>query len=209
MLGEVGRNERAKVKKGEATRARILEEAARQAALRGLTGVSLNDVADAVGLSKSGLFKHFESKDDMHLAVVEMITDRFRERVWEPAAELPPGRARLEKVFDRWLAWSEDEWAESGCPINQFSVELDDQPGPLQDLLRRQLKGFRKTVVREFFAMRDPPLSEGEAGAAYFQMKSFFLGHADARRMMGDADARRSAIEAFDALLDRTARAAA
>lgn len=197
------------MKKGEATRARILEEAARQAAVRGLTGVSLNDVAEAVGLSKSGLFKHFESKEDMHLAVVEMITDRFRERVWLPAAEMPRGRARLETVFARWLDWCDDDWPESGCPIHHLSVELDDQPGPLQDLLRKQLQNFRKTVTREFFALRDPPLSEAEANAAYFQMKSFILGHSDARRMMGDADARRSASAAFEALLDRTSRTAA
>lgn len=198
-----------KLKKGEATRARILEEAARQAALRGLTGVSLNDVAEAVGLSKSGLFKHFESKEDMHVAVVEMVTDRFRELIWVPAAQLPPGRPRLEKVFERWLQWCEDDWAESGCPLMQLSIELDDQPGPLRDLLHKQLQGFRKTVTREFHALRDPPLSEREAQAAYFQMKSFVLGHSDARRMMGDADARRSATAAFEALLDRTSRAAA
>jgi len=197
------------LRKGEATKARILEEAARQAALRGLTGVSLADVAEAVGLSKSGLFKHFESKEDMHLAVVQMVTDRFRDRVWTPAADLPPGRPRLETVFDRWLNWCESDWPESGCPIMALSVELDDQPGPQQDLLRKQLQGFRKTVTREFLALRDPPLSDAEAQAAYFQMKSFILGHADARRMMGDNDAHRSAAAAFDALLDRTSRAAA
>lgn len=197
------------MKKGEATKARILEEASRQAALRGLTGVSLNDVAEAVGLSKSGLFKHFESKEDMHLAVVQMVTDRFRDYVWAPAAELPRGRARLEKVFDLWLHWCEERWAESGCPINQLSIELDDQPGPMRDLLRKELHAFRKTLIREFVRLREPPLSEAEAQAAYFQMKSFILGHSDARRMMGDADAHRSARAAFDALLDRTARVAA
>jgi AcrR family transcriptional regulator len=197
------------LRKGEATRARILEEATRQAALRGLTGVSLADVADAAGLSKSGLFKHFDSKEDMHLAVVQMVTDRFRDIVWTPAADLPCGRARLEKVFGLWLHWCEEDWAESGCPLMQLSVELDDQPGPLQDLLRKQLQAFRKTVTREFLWLRDPPLSEAEAQAAYFQMKSFILGHSDSRRMMGDDDAKRSANAAFDALLDRTSRAAA
>jgi len=197
------------LRKGEATRVRILDEATRQAALRGLTGVSLADVADAVGLSKSGLFKHFESKDDMHLAVVQMVTDRFRDIVWTPAAALPRGRARLEKVFELWLHWCEEDWAESGCPLMQLSVELDDQPGPLQDLLRKQLQAFRKTVTREFLWLRDPPLSDAEAQAAYFQMKSFILGHSDSRRMMGDDDARRSATAAFEALLDRTSRAAA
>ena len=83
------------MKKGEATRARILEEAARQAALRGLTGVSLNDVAEAVGLSKSGLFKHFESKEAMQLAVLQATLERFADYVWAPASILPPGRGRL------------------------------------------------------------------------------------------------------------------
>ncbi|MDZ4372379.1 MAG: TetR/AcrR family transcriptional regulator [Phenylobacterium sp.] len=197
------------MRKGEATRARIIQEAAQLAALRGLTGVSLNDVAEAVALSKSGLFKHFDSKEDMHLAVVERVCDLFRERVWDPAADLPPGRPRLEKVFDCWLNWCEDDWPRSGCPIMALSVELDDQPGPLRDRLHTQLQAFRKSVTREFFALREPPLSEAEAQAAYFQTKSFVLGHADARRMMGDSDARRSALAAFDSLLDRTARAAA
>ena len=90
-----------------------------------------------------------------------------------------------------------------------FSVELDDQPGPLKDVLQTRLQRFRRNVVAEFRLLRDPPLSEAEAQAAYFQMKSFILGHGDSRRMMGDLDAERSAIAAFEALLDRTSRIAA
>ena len=197
------------MRKGEATRLRVIDEAARQAALKGLTGVSLGDLAEAVGISKSGLFKHFESKDAMQRAVVEQVMDHFSAFVWGPAQELPSGRPRLELIFDRWLDWAEHEWPKSGCPITAFTVELDDQPGELRDLFQARLRGWRKTVVREFRALRDPPLSEAEAQAAYFQMKSFILGHSDARRMMGDANARRSAHAAFDALLDRTANLAA
>ena len=197
------------MKKGEATKVRIVEETLRQTALRGLTGVSLQDVADAVGLSKSGLFKHFDSKEDMHHAIVEMALDKFRDTIWTPAEALPPGRARVEEVFRRWLHWSETEWAESGCPIMALSIELDDQPGPLKDVLQARLQRFRKNVVGELRLLRDPPLSEAEAQAAYFQMKSFILGHSDSRRMMGDIDAERSAIAAFEALLDRTSKVAA
>lgn len=197
------------MRKGEATRARIVEEAARQAALRGLTGVSLADVSDAIGLSKSGLFKHFDSKEAMHHAVVDSVLDRFTESTWRPAEALPAGRARLEAVFDHWLDWCDEAWPESGCPIMAFTVELDDQPGVLRDRLQKGLKDWRKTLLREFRTLRDPPLSEAEAQAAYFQMKSFILGHAEARRMMGDADSRTSAKAAFEALLDRTSRMAA
>lgn len=197
------------MRKGDETRQRVIREAARQAAVKGLATVSLGDVAKAVGLSKSGLFKHFSDKQHMQLAVVDAVMSRFGAFILGAAMEVPDGRPRVERIFDRWLKWSDDEWVESGCPVHTFSVELDDQPGPLRDALRERLGGFRGAMIREFQALRDPPLSEPEAQAAYFQMKSFILGHADARRMMGDADARRSTEAAFQALLDRTCRLAA
>lgn len=197
------------MRKGEATRIRIVEEAARQAALRGLGAVSLADIADAVGLSKSGLFKHFDSKEAMELAIVEYVTLLFTEMTWRPAESLPTARERLARIFELWLDWEDKQWAEGGCPLMAFSVELDDQPGPVRDLLQKRLQQWKRTLVRQFQQLREPPLSEAEAQAAYFQMKSFALGHLDARRIMGDNDARRSAQAAFEALLDRTARAAA
>ncbi len=197
------------MRKGEATRARIVDEAARLAALRGLTAVSLADVAEAVGLSKSGLFKHFDSKEAMQVAVVEKVMEQFTAHTWTPAEGLPTARARLEKVFECWLDWEDLVWSDSGCPIIAFSVELDDQPGPVRDLLQRSLKRWRRTLVNQFVDLRDPPLTEAEAQAAYFQMKSFAMGYMDARRMMGDEDARSSATSAFVALLDRTSKAAA
>ncbi|ACG79069.1 transcriptional regulator, TetR family [Phenylobacterium zucineum HLK1] len=197
------------MRKGEATRLRIIDEAARQAASRGLGPVSLADVAEAVGLSKSGLFKHFDSKEAMELAVIDHVSRLFTEFVWRPAEGLPTARARLSRIFELWLDWEEKEWAKGGCPLMAFSVELDDQPGPARDLLQKRLQQWKRTLVRQFQEMREPPLSEPEAQAAYFQMKSFALGHLDARRIMGDADARRSAQAAFAALLDRTERQAA
>lgn len=143
------------MRKGEATRSRIVDIAAREAATRGLMAVSLGDVAEAVGLSKSGIFKHFESKEAMQLAVVEACLEKFTATIWTPAAALPAGRRRLEVVFDAWLHWGERQWPDSGCPINAFSMELDDQPGPLRDLLQKRLRAFRKTMVHEFQALRD------------------------------------------------------
>jgi len=192
------------LRKGEATRLRVVHEAARQGARKGLASVSLGDIADACGMSKSGLFKHFDSKDDMQLAVIEAVTQQFSDFILGGSMSAPAGRPRVERIFELWLDWDTSEWAESGCPIHTFSVELDDQPGPLRDLLRERLGAFRAGMVREFQALRDPPLSEDEARAAYFQMKSFLMGHWDARRMMGDVDALRATTAAFQALLDRT-----
>jgi hypothetical protein len=93
--------------------------------------------------------------------------------------------------------------------MHTFSVELDDQPGPLRDALTERLGRFRTTLIAEFRALRSPPLTEDEARAAYFQMRSFVMGHGEARRLMGDVDARRSSDAAFHALLDRTCKLAA
>lgn len=196
------------MRKGESTRRRILEAAAGQAAARGLTAVSLADVADAIGLSKSGLFKHFDSKEAMQMAVIELVMSRFEAFVWDAVADLPRGADWLNAVFERWLAW-EEEWPGTGCPLNAFIKELDDQPGPLRDYLRDRLQAFRARAIADMRLIRDPPLSEDAARAAYFQMRSFVLGHSDAGRMMGDADARAAARAAFQMLLERTAPAAA
>lgn len=193
------------MRKGDATRVRILEETARQAALRGFGAVSLNDVAEAVGLSKSGLFKHFESKEAMELVALEQEFDRFVEFVWAPAEALPPGRARLEMIFERWLDWSEVEKAAGGCLIMAASIELDDQPGPLRDLLQKRVRQWRKTLAREMKTLHEPPLPDEDVAMAVFQMKSYVLGHNDARRMLEDETARRVARSAFGSLLDRLA----
>lgn len=194
------------MRKGDATRVRILEETARQAALRGFGAISLNDVAEAVGLSKSGLFKHFESKEAMELVALEQEFDRFVEFVWAPAEALPPGRARLETIFSRWLDWSEVEKAAGGCLIMAASIELDDQPGPLRDLLQKRVRQWRKTLAREMKTLHDPPLPDEDVAMAVFQMKSYVLGHNDARRMLEDETARKVARSAFASLLDRLAR---
>lgn len=194
------------MRKGEATKARIVQEAARQAAIRGLAGVSLNDVAAAVGLSKSGLFKHFDSKEAMEMEMLTDLFSRFRELVWVPCEALPAGRERLEAVFDRWMNWCDVEHVESGCPVRAFAIELDDQPGPLRDLMHQTLNRWYRTLARDFAAMRDPPLSEDEAKLAVFQFKSFIFGHGEESRLMGDEDSRKMARAAFQALLDRTAR---
>jgi AcrR family transcriptional regulator len=193
------------MKKGEATRQRIIDEATRLAAVRGLSAVSLADIAEPARLSKSGLFKHFDSKEAMQHAVLSSAFDRLVEFIWEPCADLPRGRRRLEAVFERWMDWCVSENEAGGCPINAMIVEFDDQPGSLRDYLRRRLIGWRLNLVGDFMAMRDPPLREDEAWQAMFETKAFILGYSEAARLMEDHQARVWARTAFGALLDRLA----
>jgi AcrR family transcriptional regulator len=205
-IGHFGQYGVFSLRKGEATRERILETTATLAAQKGLAAVSLAEAAEAVGLSKSALFKHFGSKEAMQLAVIDHIARRFVAFVWAPAEPLPPGRERLERIFERQSEWCDSVWPDCGCPIMAFSIELDDQPGPLRDALHQALERWRRRVVSEFKALRTPPLSDDEAQFGFFQMKSFLLGQSDSRRLMLDASARRLGAAAFRSLLDRMAQ---
>jgi AcrR family transcriptional regulator len=193
------------LRKGEATRARILAEAGRLASVRGLSAVSLADVAEVVGLSKSGLFKHFDCKEAMQEALLVETGRRFVAFVWAPVEALAPGRARLERIFELWLDWDQFENDPGGCLIQAAAVEFDDQPGPLRDLVHGQLGRWNRRLVLEMQALRDPPLAEAEARLGAFQMNGFVLAHHQSARLLGEADARAAAKAAFAGLLDRMA----
>ncbi|MGA0603014.1 TetR/AcrR family transcriptional regulator [Caulobacter sp. KR2-114] len=191
------------LRKGDATHARILDEATRLAALRGLSAVSLADVATSAGLSKSGLFKHFDSKEAMQHEVLHRAWDRFVGYIWEPVAHLPPGRPRLEAVFDRWIGWGTDARPEGGCPINAMAIELDDQPGPLREAMRERQFAWRSRLVADFKALRDPPSPDDEAWQAVFEMKGYVLALGEASRLLEDGRAKDQARRAMANLLDR------
>lgn len=191
------------MRKGDATRVRNLEEAGQQASLRGLATVSLNDVAEGIGISKSGVFKHFQSKEAMQLAVLEATIDRFRAVVWTPVLDLPPGRARLEAMFQRLLDWDEEECGHYGCLIQSATVEFEDQPGPIRDLLQAGHGELLQVLAGEFKAIGTPPLSDEAAAQAAFEFKCFSGGFSSTRRMIGAAEARRRATLAFNGLMAR------
>lgn len=118
---------------GERSRAAILHEAARLATVDGLDGLSLAHLARAVGMSKSGLFAHFRSKQELQLATVEAASAIFDEQVIEPAAAARPGVARLRAYVERFLGHVEDGVFPGGCFFVSAVSELDSHPGPVRD----------------------------------------------------------------------------
>lgn len=197
------------MRKGDATRARIIEEALHQASVKGYAAVSLNDVADAIGLSKSAVFKHFQSKEALQMALLEELIDRFREKVWRPAEPLAHGRARLDVIFDRWLAWVDGEHWRGGCPIMVAAIELDDQPGPLREYLKGSLGSWAAVVRRELSALSEPPLAPAEAEQAYFEFKSLLFGYHQSHRLLNDDSSRGQARRAYEGLCQRWSERAA
>lgn len=118
---------------GERSRAAILREAARLATVEGLDGLSLGRLADAVGMSKSGIYAHFGSKEELQLATVDAAARIFDDEVLTPASRAPHGVARLHAFVDRFLAHIHDGVFPGGCFFAAAASELDTHPGPVRD----------------------------------------------------------------------------
>jgi AcrR family transcriptional regulator len=119
---------------GIRTRRAILEEAARLATVEGLEGLSLGRLADQVGMSKSGLFAHFGSKEELQLATVETATEIFDRVVVAPAQRAPDGLERLRALLDGFLRHVEVAVFPGGCFFASAAAELDTRSGPVRDL---------------------------------------------------------------------------
>ena len=118
--------------KGEQTRRAILARAFEIAKTSGLSGLSIGRLAEETGLSKSGLFAHFGSKEALCVAVVEEAAQQFVEFVMAPALQKPRGEPRIRALFERWVEWGQQT---GGCFFVAAVAELDDQPGPARDAL--------------------------------------------------------------------------
>ena len=125
--------------KGEETRQAILDRAFELANVVGVTGLSIGRLAEATGLSKSGLFAHFGSKEALEVAVVEEAARQFVQSVMVPALHEPRGEPRVRALFEHWLAWGQRP---GGCFFVGASAELDDRTGPARDALVRACKDW-------------------------------------------------------------------
>src|SRR5690348_6360773 len=121
--------------KGEDTRSNVLGTALSLATQVGLEGVTIGKLADRVGMSKSGLFAHFSSKENLQVAILEEAEAKFVALVVAPALKRPRGEPRVRALLERWLTWSKADFLPGGCIFVAASVELDDRPGPARDRL--------------------------------------------------------------------------
>lgn len=139
------------MRKGELTRLEILDTALPLASRVGLAGLSIGVLAEALGMSKSGLFAHFRSKQALELALVDHAASRFVDRVVRPTLQAQRGVPRIQALLERWLVWSEHEMAPGGCFFTSSAFELDDRPGPVRDRVlahQRDFLDFIAAVVR-------------------------------------------------------------
>jgi len=189
--------------KGEQTRAGIVAQSLDFASVVGLNGVSIGALAEHTGMSKSGLFAHFGSKESLQLAVLDAAEERFVETVVKPASQASRGIARIRALFERGLEWDKHWAGRGGCIFVASGPEFDDQPGAVRERLVEAQRKWRETVIRvaggavktgEF-----PPDFDCEQFA--HDWVSINLGYGHARRLMRDPDAEARTRAAFERLL--------
>ena len=120
--------------KGQQTKAAIIDAALSLASQVGLEGLSIGAIAEVMGMSKSGVFAHFGSREELQISVVREYHERFERDVFRPALEQPRGLPRLRALFDNWMRQTSLE-IDSGCIYISGAVEFDDRPGPVRDAL--------------------------------------------------------------------------
>ena len=129
------RQRRNKEGRGETTRQEILQAAVHIASAEGLEGLTIGRLADELNMSKSGLFAHFGSKEELQLAVVEKARDIFVREVVDPAYKSERGLARLLAMLDEWLAYVGRSVFRGGCFFMASAIEFDSRPGQVRDLI--------------------------------------------------------------------------
>jgi AcrR family transcriptional regulator len=159
MIGDVTVSTE-KPTKGERTRTSILEEAARLATVAGLEGLSIGGLAAATGMSKSGLYAHFGSKEELQLATIDAARRSFIDEVVTPAESAAPGRERLLALCDAFLSYVERRVFPGGCFFVGASAEIGSRPGPIHDRVagyQRQWSELLLETAREAEAAGELP----------------------------------------------------
>ncbi len=190
--------------KSETTHQRILWRGLEIVSERGLGGVSLGGLADRSGMSKSGLFAHFRSKEELQVELLGAAEAALRREVVDPVVDVPEGLPRLRALVGRWLGWAARSGLPGGCPLYAAAFELDDaEEGPVRDFLMRSkdkwsgmLEGLVKKAV-DLGHLRE----DLDAAQFVWQLDGIYLSHHVSQRLMRDPEADARALTAFEKLV--------
>ncbi|HEY1959318.1 MAG TPA: TetR/AcrR family transcriptional regulator [Polyangiaceae bacterium] len=189
--------------KGEITRSTILGSALSLASEAGLAGATIGALADRTKMSKSGLFAHFQSKENLEVAILEEAIRRFVALVISPALAEKRGEPRVRALFDRWLAWPKHEFLPGGCVFAVAAVELDDRPGRARDVLVGAQKDWLGTLAQAARIAVDEGHFRKDLDAHQFAFEEFTLvyGTQIVHRLGLDPKPGRRLRTAFDRLV--------
>lgn len=161
----------------------------RIASREGLAGLTIGELAKAVGMSKSGLFAHFKGKDTLQLEVLQAAVARFIDEVMRPAFQEAPGERRIMALLDRWLKFIDGSASQPGGSILiAASIELDDRPGPLRDFVQRAQQELITNIEKAARIAVEQKHFRADLDCEQFawSLYSFVLGYHHFSRMLED-----------------------
>lgn len=194
--------------KGSETREVILKAALDFSSKLGLESLSIGELAKRVGMSKSGLFGHFNSKEKLQMMVIDYAAQNFTENVFLPAFKKERGVPRIKATAENWHRWS-GKYFTGGCPFVAAAFEYDDRPGPVRD----HIMGHQKTMLESFERSARQAIEEGHFSRAVdckafaFEFYSFMLAYHLYSRLLKDEDAFSRYTLALDGLIERSRKA--
>jgi AcrR family transcriptional regulator len=197
--------------KGKATKTRLLEAGLDMLSQDGLSGLSIGRVAEAAGLSKSGMFAHVRSKEQLEIELLDASTELAGRTVIAPAMQAAVGLARLRTLIDGWLGWSARAGLSGGCPVAAALFELDDRPGPVRDHVAMLEQRWRDLLFR----LTAEAAASGElrqdldVEQFVWELCGIYLSHHAASRFIHDPLAEERARRSVDALIERAGGPAA
>ena len=194
--------------KGQQTKQAILEAALALASQIGLEGLSIGALAEVTHMSKSGVFAHFGSREELQISVIREYYSRFADEVFYPALQQPRGLPRVRALFDNWMQRVAVE-IQSGCIFISGAVEFDDRPGPVRDALASSVQAWLAALYRAVVQAKQEghllPSADEEQMA--FEIHALILAlHYEARFLQNPRSVGR-AHRGFDNILARYGQA--
>lgn len=183
--------------KGVRTRESILRVAVDLASVEGLEGLTIGRLADELKMSKSGLFAHFGSKEELQLATIEMAREIFVEHIIRPALAAPEGMERLLKLCQGWLRHVEGKVFKGGCFFTAASLEFDSRTGPVRDSIADAMKTWLSTLARAVDAAKKARHLKASVDPEQFafEIYSLAMGANWALQLLDDRNAMKKARE--------------
>ncbi len=193
------------MKKSQATRNAILENSVRTISGAGLNALTIGQLANTCGLSKSGLMAHFGSKENLQLEALKHLVGRFEQQVIIPTGK-SSGLEKLRQLFINWLEWAEDPKQPQGCALVAASMVAEERSGPVQEYLKKMqilwVALLAKSAADEIGKSLN---SQSDPEQFAYEIYSLYLGFHYFKQVLGDRQAKTRAMDGFERLVKANA----
>jgi len=197
------------LQKGQQTKAAIVDAALGLATQIGLEGLSIGALAEVMQMSKSGVFAHFGSREELQISVVREYHERFEAEVFYPALMAPRGQPRLQALFNNWMKRTSVE-IDSGCIYISGAVEFEDRPGPVRDALASSVNTWLLAMRRaiDMAVVEGHLRADTDAAQMAFEIHALILALHYEARFLRSPESLQRALSAFEGIVSRFSRPA-